>query len=135
MCLRVVMCACLALSASRYNCYANPNSGYGGQFSSQLHYVPTRSGKNFKEAKHYCANYGMSLPNVYERFCVNSFLSQQLGTRGSGWIDRPLLNSYALVSGPLPGRRPQWIHSYEKLMIVVCAVRRVSDTDRHHSPV
>eukprot|EP00117_Sycon_ciliatum_P018926 scpid56351/ scgid17323/ len=117
-----VVCEYRRQCTSRYNCNANYEDG--SVLSSQLHYVPTRFGKNFKEAKHYCANYGMSLPIVYERFCVNSFLSQQLGTRGSGWIDRPLLNSYALVSGPLPGGRPQWIPSYAKLMIVVCSVRR-----------
>ena len=131
MCLRVVVCACLALSG--YDCDAHYDDG--SMFSSKLHYVPTESGKNFREAKQYCADHGMQLPKAYERFCVDKFLSQQMGTRGSGWIDKPEMNSHALVSRPDAGGRPQWIPSYAKLKIVVCTVRRVSDTDRYHSPV
>ncbi|XP_065182060.1 uncharacterized protein LOC135812736 [Sycon ciliatum] len=105
-----------------YDCYGHYDDG--SLFSSKLHYVPTESGKNFREAKQYCADHGMHLPNVYERFCVNRFLSQEMGTGGSGWIDKPELNSYALVSQPMAGGRPQWIPSDAKMMIVVCTVRR-----------
>ncbi|XP_065188855.1 uncharacterized protein LOC135819554 [Sycon ciliatum] len=98
-----------------------PVERYGFPRRTTIHYIPSKVGLTYSEARTFCKDRNMRLPSFNDRSCVNNYLTYVMGTGGSGWIETMHPTLVAIVSRRKDGRT-QFIPSWAKLKIAVCAI-------------
>ena len=130
-CMCVCACACACVSTCACVCVRNKGttcSGGQSQTPVKINYMPVTVSLDYDSYLKYCNDFGLSPLSLNERSCVNDFLTNTLGTRGSSWIQERGSMNVAPISRPQKNGDIHRIPKSAKLWIAVCAGTLVSQT-------